>query len=203
MKKQIVIAMCLAAVLGAAGCAKSSNVSTESAASGAPAAAASGGTVLVKAGTQFQGKLQSEIATNKSHDGDTFSIVAKDGTTVDGHLANIAASGMGKKPALTIVFDDVRTPDGSKAPVDVKLLNVGAFDAKSHHWRTIGMMVGGAMAGHMAAGSHHGGMLGAAGGYALSQEMKTNVDVKKGTTIKLLFVQDAVANAAASATASP
>jgi hypothetical protein len=187
-------------VLALCACGRSSNVSTQSAASGAPPAA--GGTVLVAAGTQFHGKLQNEISTKTSHDGDTFTIVRSDGAIIDGHLANVSPAGFNKKPALTVVFDDVRLPDGEKAPISVQLVNVGAFGAKSHHWRTIGMVLGGGAAGHMAAGKHHGGLLGAAGGYMLSQEMKTDVDVKPGTTIAVKFVNDAVAQASPAPSAS-
>lgn len=149
--------------------------------------------MLVTAGTQFRSKLQNGISTKKSHDGDTFTIVRSDGAIIDGHLAGVSPAGLGKKPALTVVFDDVRLPDGEKAPINVQLVNVGAFDAQSHHWRTIGMVLGGGTAGHIAAGKHHGGLLGAASGYMLSQEMKTDVDVKPGTVVAVKFVSDAVA----------
>ena len=178
-------------ILALCACGKSSNVSTQSAASGA--APAAGGVVIVTSGTQFRGKLQQEISTKTSHDGDTFTILRSDGAIIDGHLAGVSPAGFNKKPALTVVFDDVRLPDGEKAPVNVQLVNVGAFDAKSHHWRTIGMVLGGGAAGHVAAGKHHGGLLGAAGGYMLSQEMKTDVDVKPGTVIAVRFLNDAVA----------
>lgn len=204
MKKHVLIVAALIATVAVSACGKSSNVSTQSAVTGAPA---SGGAVLVTAGTRFDGKLQSEIATNKSHNGDTFTIAEHDtwmhsdpalhGAVIEGHLANVSPAGMGKKPSLTLVFDDIRMPDGTTAPVDVRMVNVGAFDAKTHHWRTIGMVIGGGLAGHMAAGKHHGGMMGAAGGYLLSQEMKTNVDVRPGTVIELRFLQNAVAQSSA------
>jgi len=197
--KQIVVAAALVALFALGACGRSSNVTTQSAVTGPPAA---GGAVLVKSGTTFRGKLQQEIATNKSHDGDTFTIVQQDtlmhkdpalhGAVIEGHLANVSAAGLGKKPAMTIVFDDVRMPDGQTAPIHVKLVNVGTFDAKTHHWRTVGMMLGAGIAGHMAAGKHHGGTMGAAGAYVLSQEMKTNVDVKPGTLVELKFLSDAV-----------
>jgi len=187
--KHLAIAAGLAAAIGLTACGHSSNVTTQSAVTGAPSA---GGDVLVQAGTEFRGRLQQEIATDKSHDGDTFTIVQPD-ATIDGHLENISPAGMGKKPTLTIVFDDIKLADGRTAPIDVRLLHVGTFDAKSHHWRTIGMMLGGAVAGHIAAGRHHGGLMGAAGGYLLSQQMKTNVDVKPGSLIAVRFLHDAVA----------
>jgi hypothetical protein len=206
--KHLLIAAGLTAVLLTA-CGKSSNVSTQSAVTGAPSAA---GPVLVAAGTRFEGQLQNEIATNKNHDGDPFTIAEHDtwlhsapalhGAVIEGHLANVSAAGMAKKPSLTLVFDDIRMPDGTTAPIDVQLVNVGAFNAKTHHWRTLGMVVGGGFAGHMAAGKHHGGMMGAAGGYLLSQEMKTNVDVRPGTLIELRFIQNAVAQGSPAASPS-
>jgi len=176
-------------------------VSTQSAAASS-APAAPGGTVIVTKGTKFIGKLGQEISSKKSHDGDTFTLSQADtvfyripnlhGALIDGHLENVHPAAVGKNPAMTIVFDDIHMPDGSKVPINVKIDNLGAFDAKSHHWRTLGLMLGGAIAGHMAAGQHHGGLLGAAGGYIVSQQMKNDIDVKPGTQIEVRFLSDAV-----------
>ena len=178
----------------------SSNVSTASSSTaGAESSAAPGATsntVIVPAGTTFRGKLQQEISTKKDHDGDKFTLVASNGETIYGHLDNVQAAGVAKKPAMTIVFDNVTMPDGAVGtPVDVTIENMGAFGAKSHHFRTLAMMAGGAIAGHVAAskaGKKHGGLAGAAAGYMLSQEMKTDVDVKPGTVVVLKFNKDAV-----------
>ena len=192
-------------MLTLAACGKSSNVSTQSA--GANAAAPAGGTVVADAGTVYSGKLQQEIDSKTSKDGDTFQLQgsgesgALAGSSIEGHLTGVQAAGLAKKPAMTIVFDDLLLSDGTKVPVDVQLLSAGDFGAKSHHLRTIGMMMGGALAGHMAAhaaGKKHGGLMGAAGGYMLSQEMKTDIDVKPGTTIKVKFLQPATEAAAGS-----
>jgi hypothetical protein len=215
--KHFAIVSGLAAAVALAGCGKSSNVTTQSAATSAADAGTSvgGGALLAKSGERFQGQLQQEISTKKSHDGDTFTIVQHDtfmhsgdpalkGAVIDGHLENVSAAGVGRKPALTLVFDDVKLPNGETAPIHVQLINVGAFDARSHHWRTLGMVVAAGAAGHMAAGAHHGGMAAAAGAYLLSQQMKTDVDVKPGTSIELRFLNDAVANAGSpAATSSP
>ena len=205
--KQIVIASGLVAAVALGACSRSSNVSTQSAVTAGSAAVAPGGSVLVKSGTRFQGRLGQEISTKKSHDGDTFTIVAQDtfmhrnaalrGAVITGHLENVSAAGLGKKPSLTLVFDDIALPNGQTAPIHGRLINLGAFDAKSHHWRTVGMVLAGGAAGHVAAGKEHGGLAGAAGAYLLSQEMKTDVDVKRGTLIELKFLDDAVASATA------
>jgi hypothetical protein len=213
MKKSTLALAAVVLAVSLAACGKSSNVSSESAGpSAASQAAAAGGTVVAKAGTQFEGKLDKEISSKTSHDGDTFTLIEQDtmfhkdaalhGAIIEGHLAGISAAGMGKKPAMTIVFDDIKMPDGTTAPINAQLMNMGAFDAKSHHLRTAGMMIAGAMAGHVAAraaGKSHGGMMGAAGGFILSQTMKSDIDVKSGTILEVRLLSDASAPAAGAA----
>lgn len=193
------ISLLAALVLSAsiAACAKSAPVTTQSSGSGA---ANIGGTVAVAAGTDYYGKLQAPIGSKTSHDGDTFALVETDtflhkdpalhGAVVEGHLANVSAAGPAHNPSMTLVFDDIKLPDGTKSPVDVQLVSVNAFEPKTHHLRTIGMMIAGAMAGHAVAaktGHSHGGLVGAAAGYVLSQELKTDIAVPAGSVIELKF----------------
>ncbi|HKU66316.1 MAG TPA: hypothetical protein VJP85_00925 [Candidatus Baltobacteraceae bacterium] len=190
-------------VLALAACGHHSDVTTQNA-GGNAGASSSGGTTLVAAGTDYYGKLQQPISTKTSHDGDTFALVQTDtlfhknpalhGAVIDGHLENVRAAGPMRNPALTLVFDDIRMPDGTKAPVDVKLESMKAFEPKTHHLRTLGMMAGGAIAGHEVAkhtGKKHGGLVGAVGGYALSQTLKTDISVPAGTVIEVKFEQPA------------
>lgn len=191
------------------GCGRSSNVRTQSAGQGQPAAAT--GPMLIAAGTDFYGKLQQPISSKTSKDGDAFHLQQTDtlthknpalhGAVIDGHLENVHAAGPLRKPSMTIVFDDITMPDGTKAPIDVQLLSMKAFNAKSHHLRTIGMMIGGAIAGHETR-KHTGkgsGMMGAAGGYVLSQTLKTDISVPAGTVLEVRFK----APVTASATSTP
>jgi len=193
MKLRIFLAIFCIAL---ASCGRSSNVSTRSATQGQTAA---GGAVIAAAGTDFYGKLQQPISSKKNKDGDTFQLAQTDtlmhktpalhGAVIDGHLEDVHAAGPMHKPGMVLVFDDVTLPDGTKQPADVRLVSMRAFDAKTHHLRTIGMMIGGAFAGHEM--KRHtgkgGGMLGAAGGYALSQTLKTDIYVPAGTVLELRF----------------
>jgi len=191
----MMIAAAIAAALTA--CAKSAPVTTESRGAGA---ANTGGTVAVAAGTDYYGKLQAPIGSKTSHDGNTFALSETDtflhkdpalhGAVVEGHLANVSPAGPAHSPSMTLVFDDIKLPDGTKSPVDVQLVSVNAFEPKTHHLRTIGMMIAGAMAGHAVAsktGHGHGGLVGAAAGYVLSQELKTDISVPAGSVIELKF----------------
>ena len=180
-----------------AACSQKAPVTTQSSGSGA---ANTGGTVAVAAGTYYYGKLQAPIGSKTSHDGDTFALVEADtflhknpalhGAVVEGHLTAISPAGPAHSPSMTLVFDDIKLPDGTKSPVDVQLVSLNAFEPKTHHLRTIGMMIAGAMAGHAVAtktGHSGGGLVGAAAGYVLSQELKTDIAVPAGTVIELKF----------------
>ena len=156
-----------------------------------------GGTVLVPAGVLYYGKLEQPIDTKTSKDNDPFAldeVRASDksltGATIEGHLQNVGAAGPMRKPTLTIVFDDIKMADGTKAPVNVQLISTSRFNPKTHHLRTIGLMIGGAIAGHEAS-KHmggHGSLLGAAGGYVVSQQLKTDISVPAGSVVELKFI---------------
>jgi hypothetical protein len=185
----------LAAALAACG---HKAVTTQS--SGAGGAAAPEGAVVAPAGHRFYGKLDVPIGTKTSHDGDAFTLTQSDtlfhndpalhGAVIDGHVENVRAAGPMRDPAMTVVFDDIRLPDGTKEPVDVQLISTHEFDPATHHMRTVGMMIGGAIAGHFVAkhtGNRHGVLLGALGGYAGSQALKTDVSVPAGSIVELRF----------------
>ena len=185
----------LCAAIAVTACAKSAPVSTQS--SGGSSSSA-GGTVVAAAGSDFYGKLQQPIGTKISKDGDTFSIVGTntlfhknaslEGAVISGHVDNVTPAGPMRKPAMTLVFDNIALPSGVKEPVDVELVSANAFEPKTHHLRTIGLMIAGAVAGH-AVSKSHGGLAGAAAGYVLSQELKTDISVPAGTMIELRFKQ--------------
>src|SRR5215467_4860469 len=110
-----------------AACGQKAPVTTQNSGTGATN---TGGTVAVAAGTDFYGKLQTPIGTKTSHDGDTFALAQTDtflhknpalhGAVVEGHLTNISAAGPAHTPTMTLVFDDIKLPDGTKSPVDVQ-----------------------------------------------------------------------------------
>ncbi|MBV8363618.1 MAG: hypothetical protein JO193_03560 [Candidatus Eremiobacteraeota bacterium] len=187
-------------------CGRSSNVSTQNA---NPANRSAGGAVIASAGTTFYGKLQQPISSKANHDGDTFSLTQTDtllhrqpalhGTAINGHLEGVHAAGPLHKPAMTLVFDNITLADGTKAPVSVQLVSAKAFEAKSHKLRTLGLMVGGAIAAHQVA-KHTGGkahaLMGMAGGYVLSQSLKTDISVPAGTVLELKFTAPVTSSSA-------
>ncbi len=186
MKNRLLIAAVAAAFLAACGSNKPA-ITVRSAVANATAPA---GPVVAAAGTSFFGKLSNGLGTKTSKDGDTFTLVetkggALAGATVDGHVVGVIAAGPMRKPNMTLVFDDIRLADGTTEPLDVAVVSHRDFDPKTHHLRTIGMMIGGAIAGKHVGKGHP--MLGAIGGYAASQALKTDIQVPAGATIELRF----------------
>jgi len=143
------------------------------------------------------GALQQTLSSKTSHDGDTFALVEKNtlfhhnpalaGATIDGHVENVSPRSRTHKASMTIVFDDVKLADGTTMPIQAKLDSMKEFEAHTHHIRDAGLIVGGAMAGHMFAKRHHGGMAGAAAGFALATSMKSDITVRQGTLVKLVL----------------
>jgi hypothetical protein len=195
--------------LTAAAC--SSNSSSQS--SNAPGAQSTGqsmaggasGTVLAARGVEVDAVMQKELNSGKDHQGDAFTMVEKDtffhknpalhGAIIDGHVENVAAAKPLHGATMTVVFDDVRLPDGSTAPVHASILSMGDFQPKGHTLRNIGIVVGSAVAGHMLAkktGGHMGTLMGAAAGIALASSLKSDIVVKPGTVVRLRMIDDLV-----------
>jgi hypothetical protein len=159
-------------------------------------------TVILKKGTQIDGTLQQTLSSKTSHTGDTFTLTEKDtffhknapisGATIDGHVENVSPAGPTHKATMTIVFDDIKLPDGTTAAFPASLKSLSTFEPHTHHIRDLGLIVGGAMAGHMVAKSHHGGLAGAAAGFALASSLKSDIVVKSGTLVKLKLTHDLI-----------
>ncbi len=170
------------------------------------APAVSAQTVLAPRGTEFEARLNSELSTKRLHDGDTFTLTehegffhhappALKGATIDGHVENVSPARMGHGASMNVFFDDVKLADGTSAPLDAKVTSTKALEPKTHHLRDLGLIVGGAVVGHHVAASRgmkHGGLAGAAGGFALATSLKSDIDVKRGTILHLRLNRELV-----------
>ncbi|GAC1571380.1 MAG: hypothetical protein NVS3B7_01390 [Candidatus Elarobacter sp.] len=157
-------------------------------------------------GAEFEARLDSELNTKKMHDGDTFTLTEHDGffhkgppglkgAKIEGHVENVSSAHMGRGASMSVFFDDVITADGQKAPIDAKVTSTKALEPRTHHLRDLGLIVGGAVVGHKVGaskGMKHGGLAGAAAGFALATSLKSDIDVKRGTILHLKLNSDVV-----------
>jgi hypothetical protein len=162
-------------------------------------------TVLTKKGALLEAKVTTPISSKTSQNGDPFSLTITDslfhhhpelkGAVVDGHLENVSPAGPTHKASLSLIFDEITFPSGEKEPVSVVVNKISQIEPKTHHIRDIGIIVGGAVAGHIVSKKtgHGGGTLaGAAAGFALASTMKSDIVIKPGTVIQLKLKADIV-----------
>ncbi|HEY9724803.1 MAG TPA: hypothetical protein V6D47_22565 [Oscillatoriaceae cyanobacterium] len=165
-----------------------------------PAFAATASNVVPK-GTTATGTLEQSLDSSKAHSGDTFVLDLQPGwfhnkelkgLKLDGHLEGVEpAAKFHKKGAMDLVFDDLREPNGTTIPVDVRLLS--RVKPQGHTLRNAAIIVGGAIVGHhMAAksGQKHGALKGAAVATGVVLMMPGgNVVLKRGEKLEVKFLQ--------------
>ncbi len=169
----------------------------------ATAAFAQSSTVLTKRGALIDGKMTTGLSSKTSNNGDPFSLTITDslfhrhpelkGAVVDGHVESVTPAKSTHKATMSIIFDDITFPGGKKEPVRVAVAKLSALEPKTHHIRDVGIIIGGAVAGHVVSKKtgHGGGTLaGAAAGFALASSMKSDIVIKPGTVIQLKLLED-------------
>ncbi len=157
-------------------------------------------TQTVSVGTIFETKLQQDISTGKNIEQQQFILQEKHGlfggntilknSTVEGHLENVVKAAKGVKASLHLYFDDIILKDGSRYPLNASLVNTDLqTKTQGTLLRNVGILVGGAVAGHYL-GKTTGVPLGTMGGTAAASAYVLNspggeVILKKGTVLKL------------------
>lgn len=169
---------------------------------------ASAQSVIAHRGAHINGTLMSSLSSKTNHDGDTFTLDAKDaffyhnplpkGSVIDGHVERVSPAGPTHKATMVIVIDDVALPGGVKAPIRAQVVSLKEFEPKTHHLRDAAIIAGGAVAGHMMSkrtGVPAGTLAGAAAGFALASTMKSDIVVHRGTIVHLKAQDDVTASA--------
>lgn len=96
---------------------------------------ASRGASYIPRGTEMTVRLQEEINTKESQDGDRFTATVLNPSqyadaTIEGHIARIEKSGKLKgKTELSLAFDRIRFRNGDTAPIDAQVIRVYGEDS--------------------------------------------------------------------------
>ncbi|MBV8353903.1 MAG: hypothetical protein JO101_01175, partial [Candidatus Eremiobacteraeota bacterium] len=164
-------------------------------------------TVLAHRGAQIDGALSATLSSKINHPGDPFTLDAKDtlfhhnglpkGTVIDGHIVAVTPATATQKATMVLAIDDLALPDGTKAPLNARVVSLKEIEPHKHLLRDSAIIVGGAVAGHFVSKKTHvhgGTIAGAVAGFALVNRMKSDIVVKKGTILKLKAQSDVVAS---------
>ena len=168
-----------------------------------------GSGAMVPAGTSIDVRLDSNISTDNSHQGDTWSgsinqsvysrgqLVIPAGSPVTGTLMSAVQGTHDTRPQLSLSVRQV-TVNGQ-----TQMLNADTepIVGGSQRAKKLGAIVGGAAAGallgHTVAKDHHGtligGLLGGATGYGLTRNALRTLQLKPGTVLSFTTRQDMMA----------
>jgi hypothetical protein len=141
------------------------------------------------AGVTISGAIQQEISTKTAQDGQQFTMVTDGGSTIYGHLSEVARANIGRKAHVKLNFDSIRFPDGSTSYLHASLESVQS-KKQVNYGQAAGQILGGMIAGNIlgkAIGTNAGGIFGLAGGALLASNTATNIDIPQGAyaTIRL------------------
>ncbi len=163
--------------------------------------AASAAMLTLPAGTQLNVTIDSALNTKSAQVGDTFTAHVQppypfdnnrlQGAVLTGEVTQVTKAGQGVKPQMQVKFDSIRLADGSSAPINAsvsasqpkKTLRNGATVAAA----TVGGMLIGNAIGKTIFHTGGGGLLGAAGGFLVGYNAKSDIQLPAGSamTVKL------------------
>ncbi|HEV3155983.1 MAG TPA: hypothetical protein VGZ00_01420 [Candidatus Baltobacteraceae bacterium] len=157
---------------------------------------ASAANVNFDTGTQITGVVQQKIDTKNAYDGEKFTVVTQNGSTIYGHISDVVKSGLLKKAHLTLNVDSIQFADGTTAPLSAKVVNV----QEKHNINVLpaaGEVVAGNVAGnylgkHLIGGSL-GGIIGLAGGALYAANTARDIQVPQNAQITVELTQPLIA----------
>ncbi|MDQ6780534.1 MAG: hypothetical protein M3Z37_05195 [Candidatus Eremiobacteraeota bacterium] len=149
-------------------------------------------------GSMITAKIDQTIDSGSSHTGDQFTLTivppypasnsAFAGAQLYGHVTKVLRAGQGSNPVLEFSIDRIRLANGRSAPLT---LTVQAQETQKHNnvtnigVSTLGGMIVGNIIGKTVFKSKFGGAAGAIAGALYAANKRTNVSLRRGSTVVL------------------
>jgi hypothetical protein len=151
----------------------------------------------ISPGTQFSGTISQDISSKTAQVGDPFTInnvQSTDnnitGAVIYGHVAEVTRASQGKKPALLLALDKLKTRSGTSYALNGRVLSMQA-NTKSNVLNQVAGAVAGDIVGNIVGkklGTNAGGLLGAGGGYLYASNMKQDLTVPANSRLTIQVV---------------
>lgn len=166
-------------------------------------AAALAQTVTLQQGQTLNLQMQDTIDSGNAYAGEHFTarVVApypNDDSTfanavVNGTVVKAVQAGQGRNPELHFSWDSITLQNGTSYPISATMTN-GAPQQQNRNGghvalTTIGGMIAGNILGKTIFHSNAGGLLGAAGGFLVGYNKKSNVSMKQGQKFALTLTR--------------
>ena len=149
----------------------------------------------IPAGSGLNGTLRNALDTKSSYAGQPISISVVqpfpqgisglNGAAVYGHVGQVTPGGRGTNPQLSIILDSIHFSNGSKAQLYGAVTKLSPVQDQKHRrlLATAGGMALGNWAGKAMFGGSAGGAVGAATGFLLSSNNKSDFHVPSGSPV--------------------
>jgi hypothetical protein len=171
----------------------------------APSFAFAQTTVTLAKGDTVNLSMQSTLDTGSAYVGERFTArVVPPYPEGDTDLANAVASGevvkvtpagQGRNPELLLNFSTITLANGSSYPINAEVTGAGTTQQAKNAGHTVLTTIGGLIAGNVLAkvifhaATGIGGLIGAAGGFLIGQNKKSNMTLSPGANIQLTLTR--------------
>lgn len=160
-------------------------------------------TVTLQQGQTINVQMQDTIDSGSAYAGERFTarLVApypNDDTTfanaiVNGRVIKVVQAGQGRNPELHFAWDSVTLQNGTSYPINAEMTQ-GAPQQQNRNGghvalTTIGGMIAGNILGKTIFHTNAGGAIGAAGGFLVGYNKKSNVTMKQGQNFQLTLTR--------------
>ncbi|HVA27671.1 MAG TPA: hypothetical protein VNF68_05795 [Candidatus Baltobacteraceae bacterium] len=139
------------------------------------------------AGAMIDATTRQEINTKTARDGDQFTLGTASGSTIYGHLSELARGAPTRKAHVKLNFDLIQLPDGTRAPLHATLAGV-ATKRKVNYGQGAAQAIGGTIVGNILGkqlGTNAGGLVGLAGGALLATNTAYDLVIPAGSEARL------------------
>jgi hypothetical protein len=168
----------------------------------APAASLAAQTL--PAGTQLNAVMRNALDTKSAYTGQPISLsvvspVPRNATTVEGaviygHVSHVRSAGQGRNPELEVVLDKIAFRNVQSQPLSANIANITEKKDQSPLVKGAAGALGGMLLGNWLGkalfGAKGGGLVGAAAGYLLASNNKSNFHVPSGSAATVHLAGD-------------
>lgn len=158
----------------------------------------------VPAGTQLNAVTRNALDTKSAYTGQPLSLgvvaplprtaTSLEGAVIYGHVSQVRSAGQGRNPELKIVLDKIVFRNGQSQPLAGDITNITEKKDQSPLVKGAAGALGGMLIGNWLGkalfGAKGGGLVGAAAGYLLASNNKSNFHVPSGSAATVQLTGD-------------
>lgn len=160
-------------------------------------------TVTLDKGETLTAQVQNTLDTGKAYAGERFTARVVPpyprgdtdlaNAVVNGEVTKVVAAGQGRKPELYLSFNSITLQNGTSYPLNAQMTDAAQKKQTRNGGHvaltTLGGLIAGNIIGKTIFHTNAGGLLGAAGGFLVGYNKKSNIVLKSGSNVTLTLTR--------------